>query len=63
MAHVHAFSFFGAAPAVIVCDNLRSGVKSAHRYEPEVNATYQEMAEHYRAVVIPTRARKPPLSG
>ena len=24
-AHVHAFEFFGAVPAIVVCDNLRSG--------------------------------------
>lgn len=59
MAHAHAFEFFRSAPKIIVCDNLRAGVKQPHRYEPEVNATYQEMAEHYGAVVIPTRVRKP----
>ena len=58
-AHVHAFEFFGAVPAIVVCDNLRSGVTKAHRYEPDVNATYQEMAAHYGLAVIPTRPRKP----
>ena len=59
MAHVHAFEFFGAVPAIVVCDNLRSGVTKAHRYEPEINATYQELAEHYGTAIIPTRAGKP----
>ena len=58
-AHVHAFEFFGAAPAIVVCDNLRSGVTKANRYEPDVNATYQEMAAHYGLAVIPTRPAKP----
>ena len=33
-------------------DNLRSGVTKAHRYEPDVNVTYQEKAEHYGVVII-----------
>ncbi len=47
-AHVHAFGFFGAVPKVLVPDNLRSAVNVPHRYEPDVNATYQEMAAHLR---------------
>ena len=31
----------------------------ADRYEPGVNRTYEELAEHYGAVVIPARVRKP----
>jgi transposase len=58
-AHVHAFEYFASVPRIVVCDNLRSGVKSAHRYEPEVNATYSEMAAHYGVAIIPTRRRKP----
>jgi transposase len=57
-AHVAAFEFFGATPRIVVCDNLRSGVKRAHRYEPEVNATYQEMAAHYKVAIIPTRCQR-----
>jgi transposase len=57
--HVHAFEFMQGCPRIVVCDNLRSGVTRAHRYEPEVNATYLEMATHYRAAVIPARSHKP----
>jgi transposase len=57
--HVHAFEFFGGCPLILVPDNLRAGVTRAHRYEPEVNATYLEMATHYSVAVIPARARKP----
>src|SRR5207253_1768638 len=57
--HVHAFEFFGGCTQILVPDNLRAGVTRAHGYEPEVNATYLEMAAHYSAAVIPARARKP----
>jgi transposase len=59
MAHAHAFSFFGGVPEVVVPDNLRSGVTTTHRYEPDVNATYLEMAQHYGCVIIPARPYKP----
>ena len=58
-SHVHAFEYFGGVPAVIVPDNLRSGVTHASRYEPDINPTYQEMANHYHTAVIPARVRKP----
>ncbi|HLM96844.1 MAG TPA: IS21 family transposase [Acidimicrobiales bacterium] len=57
--HVHAFEALGGCPAIVVCDNLRSGVTRPNRYEPDVNATYQEMAAHYDVAVIPTRSYKP----
>lgn len=58
-AHVNAFEFFGAVPKILVPDNLASAVTKAHRYEPDINATYQEMAEHYGVAVVPARVRKP----
>jgi transposase len=58
-AHCRAFRYFGGVPQVIVPDNLRTGVNKVCRYEPEINATYQEMANHYHVAVIPARPRKP----
>ncbi len=58
-AHVKAFEFLGGCPAILVPDNLASGVTKAHRYEPDINATYQDMATHYQVAVIPARPRKP----
>jgi transposase len=58
-AHVHTFEFFNSVPEILVPDNLRSGVTKAHRYEPLINQTYQEMATHYGCVVIPARSFRP----
>jgi len=58
-AHVHAFAFLGGCTRLIVPDNLRSAVSRAHRYEPELNRTYAELAAHYGCAVIPARPRKP----
>ena len=58
-AHQRAFLFFGGVAELIVPDNLKSGVDRAHRYEPDLNATYAEMAAHYGTVIMPARVRKP----
>jgi transposase len=34
-------------------------VTSACRYEPGLNRTYQDLAEHYGCSVLPTRIKKP----
>ena len=46
-AHVRCFQFLGGCPKILVPDNLRSAVTQAHRYEPLLNRTYEEMATHY----------------
>jgi len=58
-AHVRLFTFLGGVPEIIVPDNLKAGVKQACRYEPDLNPTYQDLAQHYGAAVIPARPRKP----
>lgn len=57
--HVRAFAFFGGVPQLIVPDNLKSGVRHADRYEPSLNRTYAEMANHYGCAVMPARPKKP----
>jgi transposase len=57
--HVRMFTFFGGVPEIVVPDNLKSGVKSPCRYEPDLNPTYQDLAEHYGVAVIPARSGKP----
>jgi transposase len=57
--HVHAFIFFGGVPKIIRPDNLKTGVKKPNYYEPDLNPSYQELAEHYRTAVLPARVRKP----
>jgi transposase len=58
-SHVRTFTFFGGVTKVVVPDNLRSGVTKPCRYEPVINATYEEMAQHYGTAIIPARVRKP----
>ena len=58
-SHVHAVEYFGGVPAVWVPDQLRTGVTVPCRYEPGVQRTYAEWAQHYHTVVIPARPAKP----
>ena len=58
-AHTRAFQFLGGVPNIVVPDNLKSGVTRAHRYEPDLNPTYQDLATHYGVAVIPARVRTP----
>jgi transposase len=58
-AHVRMFRFYGAAPRLLVPDNLKSGIHKASFYDPEANRTYGAMAAHYGVGVLPARPRKP----
>ena len=40
-------------------DNPKTAVIRPCRYEPGLNRSYQEMAEHYGTVILPTRPRSP----
>jgi transposase len=57
--HVRAFDFFQGTTKLLVPDNPRTGVTRACRYEPDLNRTYHEMAQHYGIAVLPGRPRKP----
>lgn len=58
-AHVHMFEAWDGVPEIVVPDNLKSGVTTPCRYEPEVNRSYGELAAHYGTAVIPARSYRP----
>ena len=57
--HVNALRFFGGVTEIWVPDNPKAGVTKRDRYEPELNPTYRDLAEHYGVAVIPARVRRP----
>ena len=57
-AHTRMVEYFGGSTDIWVPDQLKSGVTTPCRYEPGVNRSYQELATHYGAVVIPARPYK-----
>ena len=58
-SHVRMFDYFGGCTAMVVPDNLKSGVSRACRYDPDLNPSYQQWAEHYQVAVVPARPYKP----
>jgi len=54
-----AFLYFGGVTEAIVPDNLKSGVASSNRYEPGINVMFDDFAEHYQTIVLPTRVYRP----
>lgn len=54
-----ALHYIGGVPAAIVPDNLRSAVAKSNKYEPTINETFADFAEHYSTTILPARAYKP----
>ena len=53
------FAYFGGITPYVVVDNLKSGVNKADLYDPDVNPTYCDFANHMGFAVVPARPRKP----
>ena len=59
LALANSLTFFGGVPQAIVPDNLKSAVTKAHRYEPDLNESIVDFAEHYQTSIYPARSRHP----
>src|SRR5271165_1488617 len=65
MSAASSCSRANAVPAMLLapCEPrlqaLKAGVTATSRYEPGINRTYQELAEHYDTAILPTRPRRP----
>jgi transposase len=58
-ATIHSFHYMGGVTGVLVPDNTKAAVTTPAYYDPDINKTYQDMADHYGCVVIPARPRRP----
>lgn len=58
-AHIRCLEYLGAVPALWVPDNLKSAIRQACRYEPEGTSTYEDLARHYGAAILPARPYRP----
>jgi transposase len=58
-ATVRGLEYFCAVPAILVPDQLKSAVQKPDWCEPEINATYAEMGQHYGTAIVPARPGKP----
>lgn len=55
----NALRFYKGVPAAIVPDCLKSAVIKSDKYEPQVNETYNDFAQHYQTIILPARALHP----
>jgi len=58
-SHIHAFEFFGGVAEILVPNDTKTAVTHPSRYEPDLNPTYQDLAQYYGTVIIPARVAKP----
>ncbi len=58
-AHKHMNEFYDGVSDYWIPDNLKSGVTKSHRYEPNIQETYSELARHCNVAIVPARVRRP----
>ena len=58
-AHANMYQAFGGTPKITVPDCLKQGVAKCHLYDPDINKSYQELAQHFQTAIVPARVRKP----
>ena len=58
-SHVRLLEYLGGVPRLIVPDQLKSGVTTASRYDPTIQRTYEELAQHYSTAILPARPASP----
>lgn len=62
-SHIRMFLFWKGVPRFGILDNLKSGVKKAHRYDPDLNPTYQQFGQYYNFCSLPARPFRPKDKG
>ncbi len=57
--HINAYNYIGGVTRLLIPDNLKTGVIKNTRYDLELNASYQELAEYYDTAIVPSRVESP----
>ena len=52
----NAMHFYEGVPAAIVPDNLKSAVTKSSRFEPTINETFHDFAEHYETTILASQS-------
>jgi hypothetical protein len=55
----NAFRYFGGVTPYVTVDNQKAAVDKAHWYDPDVNPTFVDFANHWGFAVIPARPYRP----
>lgn len=55
----NTLDYCGGVPQAIVPDNLKSAVTKSSKYEPTLNETFLDFAQHYGTTILPARSYRP----
>lgn len=58
-SHGRMFEYFGGVSRILIPDNLKAAVTKAHRFEPEINASYHALCRYYGIAPLPARPYTP----
>lgn len=58
-AHAAMFEDLDGVPQIVVPDNTKTAITSPHRYDPDINIAYADLARHYDVAVVPARVARP----
>ncbi len=61
--HRNALAFFDGVPERLVIDNLKAAITRACLYDPQVQQSYRECAEHYNFLIRPCPVATPEQKG
>lgn len=55
----NAFRYFGGVTPYVTVDNQKAAIDQAHWYDPDVNPTFIDFANHWGFAVVPARPYRP----
>lgn len=56
---MNTFEYFQGVLTLLTPDNLRTGITKNTKNELLLNPTYEDMANHYQTIIVPTRVAHP----
>jgi transposase len=62
-SNINMLEFFGGSTEFITLDNLKAGVIKPALYDPKLNRSYAEFAEHYKTFINPCTVASPEQKG
>jgi transposase len=58
-ANINMLEYIGGIPRICVPDNTTTAVTKPHYFDPRLNPTYLDFAQHYGMAIMPARPYKP----
>ena len=62
-AHIRAYTHFTGVPRFTIPDNTKTCVTKTDIYDPILNKSFYDMAQHFNTIIMPARSYKPKDKG